>query len=221
MVRVNNLAETDSSDNTAVKGLENKSQQSEKFGNIAVDSWKDLEKNYKDSTGKFGKNGSGKDGLTKEDLSKDGLSKDNSVLTFDDPFKKGKSDSSSTLQEKKMMSDEDAIRNKKEQAIDDANMIQKKKEAAGEDGNMIQKKKELADGGKFGGKVEGGLDFAPEKPKAPADGGLKEGWDKGNEFTGKKPLEGGPKDKEFTGKKPLDGGPKDLSFDKDFYLQML
>lgn len=172
MVRVNNLAETDSSDNTAVKGLENKSQQSEKFGNIAVDSWKDLEKNYKDSTGKFGKNGSSKDGLTKEDLSKDGLSKDNSVLTFDDPFKKGKSDSSSTLQEKKMMSDEDAIRNKKEQAIDDA--------------NMIQKKKELADGGKFGGKVEGGLDFAPEKPKVPAD-----------------------------------GGPKDLSFDKDFYLQML
>lgn len=181
MVRVNNLAETNSSDNTAVKGLENKSQQSEKFGNIAVDSWKDLEKNYKDSTGKFGKNGSSKDGLTKEDLSKD-----NSVLTFDDPFKKGKSDSSSTLQEKKMMSDEDAIRNKKEQAIDDANMIQKKKEAAGEDGNMIQKKKELADGGKFGGKVEGGLDFAPEKPKVPAD-----------------------------------GGPKDLSFDKDFYLQML
>ncbi len=183
MVRVNNLAETNSSDNTAVKGLENKSQQSEKFGNIAVDSWKDLEKNYKDSTGKFGKNGSSKDGLTKEDLSKDGLSKDNSVLTFDDPFKKGKSDSSSTLQEKKMMSDEDAIRNKKEQAIDDANMIQKKKELA--------------------------------------DGGLKEGWDKGNEFIGKKPLEGGPKDKEFTGKKPLDGGPKDLSFDKDFYLQML
>ncbi|MFA7337846.1 MAG: hypothetical protein WC028_13750 [Candidatus Obscuribacterales bacterium] len=177
MVRVNNLAETDSSDNTAVKGLENKSQQSEKFGNIAVDSWKDMEKNYKDSTGKFGKNGSSKDGLTKEDLSKDGLSKDGlskdglskdglskdgSALTFDDPFKKGKSDSSSTLQEKKMMSDEDAIRNKKEQALDDANMIQKKKELAADDANMIQKKKELAD-----------------------------------------------------------GGPKDLSFDKDFYLQML
>jgi hypothetical protein len=152
MVRVNNLAETDSSDNTAVKGLENKSQQSEKFGNIAVDSWKDMEKNYKDSTGKFGKNGSSKDGLTKEDLSKDGLSKDGlskdgSALTFDDPFKKGKSDSSSTLQEKKMMSDEDAIRNKKEQALDDANMIQKKKELAADDANMIQKKKELADGG--------------------------------------------------------------------------
>lgn len=202
MVRENNLAETNSSDNTAVKGLENKSQQSEKFGNIAVDSWKDLEKNYKDSTGKFGKIGSSKDGL-----SKDGLSKEDSVLTFDDPFKKGKSDNSSETQEKKMMSIEDAIRNKKEQAIDDA--------------NMIQKKKELADSGKFGGKVEGGLDFAPEKPKVPADGGVKEGWDKGNEFTGKKPLEGGPKDKELTGKKPLEGGPKDLSFDKDFYLQML
>lgn len=201
MAREINSTGTQSSDNTVVKGLENKSQNSEKFGTIAVDSWAEMEKGHKDANGKFGK-ATAKDGQIKGDVSKD-----DSVLIFDDPFKKGKSDNSSALQEKKMMSDEDVIRNKKEEAIENA--------------NMVQKKKELADGGKTGGKVEGALDFAPEKPKVPADGGLKDGWTKTEEFIGKKPLEGGPKDKDFTGKKALGGGTKDLSFDRNYYEQLL
>ncbi|MFA6213200.1 MAG: hypothetical protein WCT03_04670 [Candidatus Obscuribacterales bacterium] len=189
MVRVNNLVE--SHDNTAVKGNENQSK-SEKFGNIAVDSWKEMEQNYKDSASKNSKNNSdknsfdndggsknfgGKDGSIKDGGLKDGGTKnDKFSLTFDDPYKSSKNeknDNSSGIQEKKMMSDEDMI-------------IQKKKEAALDDANIIQKKKELADSGKPGATVEGKLEFSPDKPKVPADGGL-----------------------------------KDLTFDNDFYLQKL
>jgi len=204
MVRVNNLVE--SHDNTAVKDNEHQSK-SEKFGNIAVDSWKEMEQNYKDSASKNSKNNSdknsfdndggsknfgGKDGGIKDGGIKDGVGKEGSIkdgglkdggtkndkfsLTFDDPYKSSKNeknDNSSGMQEKKMMSDEDMI-------------IQKKKEASLDDANIIQKKKELADSGKPGATVEGKLEFSPDKPKVPADGGL-----------------------------------KDLTFDNDFYLQKL
>ena len=200
MARVNNMAETESVDNVAAKGLENPSQKSEKFGNIAVDSWKQMDQNSKDSAGKFG-TANGKDGLTKDVLTKDG-----SALTFDDPFKKDGQDSSSLG--KKMLGD-------------DAIIMQKKKEAAVDDANIIQKKKELADSVKPGPKAEGDLDFSPAKPKIPADGGLKDKDVNGSEIISKKPLDGGSKDSEPSGKKPLDGGMKDPNFDKDFYLQKL
>ncbi len=231
MVRVNNLAETESHE-SAIKGNENQSKQSEKFGNIAVDSWKEMEQNYKDSASKNGKNntdknsfdndGGSKNSDGKESVSKDGGIKDGGIkdgglkdgglkdggtkndkfsLTFDDPYKSSKNeknDNTSGIQEKKMMGDEDMI-------------IQKKKEAALDDANIIQKKKELAESGKPGATVEGKLEFSPDKPKIPADGGLKENESKSNES----------KDNKYTGKKPLDGGLKDLSFDHEFYLQKL
>ncbi len=230
MVRVNNLAETESVDNVAAKSLEKQSQQSEKFGNIAVDSWKQMEKNSKDSADKFG-NGTSGDGLKKDVLTKDGK-----ALTFDDPFKKdsaenpaealGKKmvgDDANMIQKKKELAGDDAnmIQKKKELAGDDANMIQKKKELAGDDANMIQKKKELADSGKGGATEGGSLDFSPAKPKIPADGGLKDKEVEGSEIIKKFPGKGGPKETESTGKKPMDGGLKDPAFDQDYYIQKL
>lgn len=171
MVRVNNIVESHES---AIKGNENQSKQSEKFGNIAVDSWKEMEQNYKDSASKNGKantekNSFDNDGGSKNSGGKDGGLKDGSTkndkfsLTFDDPYKSGKNeknDNTSGMQEKKMMGDDDIT-------------IQKKKEAALDDANIIQKKKELAASGKPGATVEGQLEFSPDKPKVPADGGLK------------------------------------------------
>ncbi|CAN5567067.1 hypothetical protein BH11CYA1_BH11CYA1_26910 [soil metagenome] len=202
MVRVNNLVEADAQDNTAVKGSENKSKSAEKFGNIAVDSWKDMENDFKGAKLK---------GNLKNSESNHNNT-DKFSLTFDDPFK------SNTLQEKKMMSNDDLV-------------IQKKKEAALDDANVIQKKKELAESGKPGAKVEGELEFSPDKPKVPADGGLKdfenggkkvlEGGTKDLENTGKKVLEGGTKDLESKNKAQQDGGLKNQAVDPDYYLQKL
>jgi hypothetical protein len=172
MVRVNNLAETNSSDNTAVKGLENKSQQSEKFGNIAVDSWSQIGQNSKDAAGKSNLGNS-----------KDGLTKDGTALTFSDPFKKNLMENPSEAAGKKLTGEEAIaamVREKKELAGDDA--IRNKKEKALEEANAIQKKKELADSGKPGATVEGSLDFSPAKPKVPADGGLKDKEVQGSEI---------------------------------------
>ncbi len=149
MARVNNLVEADAQDKVAVKGNENQSKNSEKFGNIALDAWKDMENDFKCRKGMKLKDSEGSH-ADKSDIGS---------LTFDDPYKTGKNDKSSAVQDKKMMGDEDFTR-------------QKKKEAALEDANLIQKKKELAASSK-GASVDGGREFSPDKPKVPADGGLK------------------------------------------------
>ncbi len=111
MARVNNLAEADGQDKIAVKGNENQSKNSEKFGNIAVDAWKDMEKDFKC-----------RKGMNLKDSEASHADKsDISSLTFDDPYKTGKNDKSSALQDKKMMGDEDFTRQKKkEAALEDA-----------------------------------------------------------------------------------------------------
>jgi hypothetical protein len=222
MDNVKNFAKSESVDNVAANSAE---KQAEKFGNIAVDSWSQIGQNSKDAAGKASLGNS-----------KDGLTKDGTALTFSDPFKKnlmenpleaqGKKmvgDDANMIQKKKELAGDDAnmIQKKKELAGDDANMIQKKKELAGDDANMIQKKKELADSGKPGATVEGSLDFSPEKPKVPADGGLKDKEVQGSEIIKKFPGKGGPKETESTGKKPMDGGLKDPAFDQDYYIQKL
>ncbi len=204
MARVNNLVETESHDNTAVKGNENQQGKSEKLGSIAVESWKGMEKTFKDAPGKASSE--------KNSLNHDGGTKDDKFLTFDDPYKTGKNeknDNSSGMKEKKMMSEDDIIGQKKSDDLDDGTLIKMKKETAVEQANLIQKKKELAAAGKPGATVEGTLEFSPDKPKIPADGGLK---DKGsNEWQNSgKPFDGG--------KKPsLDGGLKD----PEYYMQKL
>ncbi len=128
----------------------------------------------------------GKMSTEKNSFNNDGGSKEDKFsLTFDDPYK----------------------------SLDGGNLIQKKKETALEEANLIQKKKELAAAGKPGATVEGGLEFSPDKPKIPADGGLKDNVLKDWQNPGK-PVDGG--------KKPsLDGGLKDPAFDKDYFIQKL
>ena len=201
MDNVNNLAKSKAVDNFAANSAE-------KFGSISVDSWEQISK---DAAGKASLG-----------YSKDGLTKDGSALTFSDPFKKNSMENPLEAQGKKLPAEEaiaEMVREKKELAGDDA--IRNKKEKALEEANATQKKKELADSGKPGAKVEGSLDFSPEKPKVPADGGLKDKEAQGSEIIKKFPGKGGPKDTESTGKVPVDGGLKDLAFDKDYYTQEL